>query len=147
MNYSNINNSKNEILNKKKIDFKNITEAGTIFFSKENKKRIQKMIKKEVYERTNKKFKLEAEQDDRDLTYMMEIVYSEHALNKDEQVIRQVKLLNKKLIEFIIKDIICSIEQNYSYILEINSPIKPMMRPMNVNKTGRKILPSITTKF
>ena len=42
---------------------------------------------------------------------------------------------------------ITEIKQTYGYIKEINEPIKPIPRPMNVNNAGRKTLPSITTTY
>ena len=33
------------------------------------------------------------------------------------------------------------------YLKEINNPIKPMDRPLNVSSAGRKLNPSITSKW
>lgn len=120
-------------------------ELSKIFFSQDNIKRLQKMIKKEIYSKTNGKFKMEAEQDTKDLFVAMRAVYYEHASYIPNGVIRQVKRLNRKVLEQIIPDMLTSIKQNYGYQLEINRPLRPLPLPENVGNKGRKTLPSITT--
>ena len=126
-------------------DDRNLEEVAKLYFQKANMKRIQRMIKKEVFRRTKGKYKLEADQDERDLLVSMKAVYTEYAVHLPDKVIRQVKNLNKKLIEYIIKDVIIAIEQYYAYIEDINQPLKPMIRPVNVNSAGRKTLPPLTS--
>ena len=40
---------------------------------------------------------------------------------------------------------ITEIKQFYGYLKEINEPLKPIDRPINVNNAGRKTLPSLTS--
>lgn len=121
-----------------------------LFFSKDNIKRIQKMLKNEVFSRTNGEYKLDVDQDENDLLVAMKAVYfDDHngARFLPTEVVRQVKFLNKKVIDRIVPYMISEMKQYYSYLKEINNPIKPIMRPMNVSNAGRKTLPSITTTF
>lgn len=123
----------------------NIDEVGRIFFSNDNLKRIQNMIKKEVGIRTNNVFKLDEEQDYNDLVIAMKAVYYEHNRFVPVEIVRQVKVLNRKLIDYIMPDIITQIKQSYSYIQEINKPLEPITRPLNVNSAGRKSLPALSS--
>lgn len=123
------------------------SELSKIYFSEENMRRLQKQIKKEVFKRTRGQFRLDVDQDPKDLFIIMRAVYFEHAKNMDNKIIHQVKRLNAKVIESSLPDIITAIKQEYGYIKEINKPLQPMMRPINVNHAGRKTLPSLTTIF
>lgn len=123
------------------------SELSKLFFSDKNMKRIQKMIKKEVYSRTNGNFKLEIDQDPKDVFIVMRAVYFEYARFIPNQIVRQVKRLNKKVIEEVIPGILTQIRQYYGYQKEINKPLTPMIRPVNVNNKGRLQLPSITTTW
>jgi hypothetical protein len=120
---------------------------GKIFFSTENAKRIQKMIKKEIAARSKCAYILEEDQDESDLLVAMRAVYAEHARFLPDKLVRQVKELNNKVINYIVPDMMTNIKQQYAYIKEINEPLKPIMRPVNVNNAGRRTLPSITTSW
>jgi hypothetical protein len=118
-----------------------------IYFSPENMKRIQKMIRKEIYLRTKGKFILDEDQDDADLMVAMRAVYMEYCRFLPYQIIRQVKDLNRKTIEYVVPDMITELKKHYGYIQEINSPLKPIDRPVNVSNAGRKTLPAMSTVY
>lgn len=126
---------------------RNVDEVGKLFFSKENFNRIQKMIKREVLIKTKGVFKLETNQDESDLLVAMRAVYYEHAKFLPNNIIRQVKELNTKLIDYMLPDMITQIKQSYTYIQEINQPLKPIDRPINVNNAGRRTLPSLSSAW
>ncbi len=120
-------------------------EITKLFFSNENVKRIQQNIREEVKIRTKGQYILEEDQDEADLTIVMRAIYLDKCKNLPGQPVRQVKLLNQQTIDYIIPDLISNIKQYFGYIKDINAPIQPMMRPMNVNNAGRRLLPSMTT--
>ncbi len=130
------------------IDADNVYDnLSKIFFSEKNLKRIQKSIKDEVYKRTKGQYKLNVDQDDSDLTIAMRAVLLEHGRFLPFNIKEQIIDLNNKTVESIIPDMITNLKQAYAYIKEINEPIKPMMRPINVNNAGRRTLPSLTTIY
>ena len=148
-NFNNYNNEKyycngNAGLASKMSNIKE-TPVSREFFSKENINRIQKKIKREVYNRTNGKYVLEVDQDELDLQIVMQKILEEYTLNRDDKIVRQVKRLNEYTINYIVPDMITNIKQFYGYIKEINNPIKPIDRPVNLNNSGSNQLPSITT--
>jgi Rad3-related DNA helicase len=120
------------------------SKLSQIFYGRENIRRIQKKIKREILVRTNGKFKLEADQDEDDLLIAMRAVYFDEAKHLPDNIIRQVKGLNEKTINYIMPDIITNIKQEYDYLRDINKPLKPIMRPTNMNN-GNAQLPSITS--
>ena len=108
-------------------------------------KLIQKKIKEEVEQRTKSQYQLDEDQDESDLTIAMRAVYLDKCKNLVGKAVHQVKLLNQQTVDYIVPDLISNIKQYFGYIKNINQPLQPMMRPMNVNNAGRKLLPSITT--
>jgi hypothetical protein len=122
-------------------------EISKIFFSEANMNRVQKAIKRAIFFKSKGKFRLDEDQDESDLLVTMRAVFIEYSRFLPNKIIRQVKELNRLTVEYIIPDMITEIKQTYGYIKEINEPIKPIPRPMNVNNAGRKTLPSITTTY
>jgi hypothetical protein len=120
-------------------------ELSRMFFEEENMNRIQKKLKVVVYERSHGKFKLEEDQDMSDLIVVMRYIYLEHCKNLPTQIVRQIKLLNDKVVEYIVPDLLTNIKQYYGYIRDISQPITPIMRPMGTTNAGRRTLPSYTT--
>lgn len=124
------------------------SELSKLFFSDENFKRIQKQIKKEIFRRTNGEFKLEVDQEQRDLFLAMRAVYMQHARFLDNQIVRQVKRLNKKVVDETVPGVITNLKQYYGYLKEINKPLSvfPQMG-INTGSRGRRVLPSVMTTF
>lgn len=123
------------------------TPLGELFFSQENINRIQKMIKYEVFVRTNGKYKLQVAQNESDLLVVMRDIYISCGRNMPYKLVRQVKELNHKTIEKIIPDMISMIRQDDEYISQLDKPINPIPLPVCVNSKGRTSLPSVTTTF
>jgi len=120
-------------------------KISDLFFSERNVKRIQNKIKYEIMKRTKSKYKLVADQDEKDIYVVMRAVYLEHGTYNNNKINHQVKELNKKVIESVVPGMITAIEQYYGYLKEINNPINPIDLPINSNNSGRNTLPSFTT--
>lgn len=121
------------------------TPLGEIFFSSENIGRIQKQIKKEIFIRSNGKYKLNIDQNETDLLVVMRSVYISDGENSPYRIIHQVKELNHKTIERIIPDMLSTIKQDQKYLDELDKPINPIPYPVNVSRAGRLSLPSTTS--
>ena len=121
------------------------SELLSTFFSNNNIERIQTKIKKEINDRTNGKYVVDVDQDVEDLLIIMGHIITQHGQFLPTKIVKQVKTLNNKVVDYVTPDMINEISQNYGYQQDINKPLQPMMRPMNVNNAGRKTLPSITT--
>jgi hypothetical protein len=57
----------------------------------------------------------------------------------------QVKELNRRLLNYVVPDLLSNIKQEYAYLKEINQPLRPLNQPISMSSAGRKNLPSITT--
>lgn len=119
--------------------------VGEVFFSEKNIKRLQKQIKDEIYEKSNHRYISEEDQEIADLLAAMRAVYQLHGKFINTHLVHQVKDLNKKLVAFVVPDMLTQIKQYYGYLKDVNEPLKPIDRPMNVSSAGRKTLPSIST--
>ncbi|AYV77225.1 MAG: hypothetical protein Barrevirus20_3 [Barrevirus sp.] len=122
------------------------SELSRLFFSKENIRRIQKAIKKAVYQKSNGEYKLDSDQDENDVIIVMQKVYAERAKVLPGQNVRQVKRLNEYVVDEVIDEILSSIKMNYKYLKEINEPLQPLPRPMNMSHKKRS-LKSVMTSF
>jgi hypothetical protein len=121
------------------------TPVSLLYFSDENTKRIQKQLKRGIADLSKGKFILEEDQDENDLMVAMRSVFLEHALNLPTHIVSQVKELNKKTIEYILPDMYTNVKQAYGYLQEINNPRQILSLPLNVNKTQKGDLPSVTS--
>lgn len=118
---------------------------AALYFSQENMDRIQKLTRRDIYRRTNGKFKILKDSDNLDMMTVMDIVFDEHAQHLPDQLVRQVKILNKHTIDYIVPNAITVIDQASKYLKQLDEPRKIMDRPLNVNNGGRKTLPSYTS--
>lgn len=123
------------------------SEVSRIFYSDRNIKRIQKMIKKEVNKKSKGKYKLEADQEEKDLLIVMSSIYRLKAKFLSNYPIRQVKKLNKDTVDALIPDLMTNLKQYYGYLDHINKPLKPNPLPTNVNNAGRRTLPGLSTTY
>lgn len=123
------------------------SELSKLYFSDSNIKRVQRMIRKEIPKRMGGDFRIDVDQDQLDLFIAMRAIYMENARFLPGSIVRQVKRLNQKLVDEITPGIITNIRQDYGYQKEINKPLSPIARPMNVNNAGRRELPSVLTTF
>ena len=125
-----------------------VTPLAELFFSPNNINRIQKMIKYEVFKRSNGKYILQVDQNETDVIHIMYQVYGTAGENTPYKLISQVKRLNKLLVEYILSDMLSIIRQDEEYVnTALDKPINPIPLPVNVNKAGRQSLPSVTTTF
>lgn len=122
-------------------------ELSLMYFSQENIDRIQRHIKSEVRRLSNGKYKLDVDQDEFDLLIIMRAVFLEHAKHIPTHIVRQVKELNKQTIDYLIPDVMTNIKQSIGYLRDITTPLQPLDHPLNVNRGGRKTLPSFTSTW
>ena len=115
------------------------------FFGEKNIQRIQEKIRREIYERSGRQYKMDVDQDREKLQVAMEDIYSNYSKNLPNHIRSQTKKLNEKLVDSLVPNMLTAIKQYYGYMKDISTPIEPMARPMNVNNAGRQTLPSVTT--
>lgn len=123
------------------------TEVMKLYFSEGNIKRLQKQIRKEIYKRSNGKFRLEEDQDVLDLITAMRAVYEMYGKDLPKYTVRQVKMLNAETVQYIAPDMMTNLKQHYGYLDDIKNPINPIMLPLNVNRSGRNLLRGVAQVY
>tara|TARA_S200000501_G_C20643372_1_gene664203 strand:+ start:307 stop:846 length:540 start_codon:yes stop_codon:yes gene_type:complete len=123
------------------------SDLSQLFFSNRNLDRIQKKLKNEIYNRTRGKYLLTVDQDKTKLIIVMRSIFLQKSVNNSKNIVRQTKKLNQYVVDDLVPDMITNIKSYYGYLDDINGPLEPIMRPVNVNNAGHKTLPSITTTF
>lgn len=118
---------------------------ASLYYSQENVERIQKQIRREIYKRTNGKFKVLRDSDESDMQVVMDSIFDDHAKHLPDQLVRQVKILNMHTVNLVVPNAITQIDQTSKYLKQLDKPIEPMNRPLNANNGGRKTLPSFTS--
>lgn len=123
------------------------SKVASLYFSVTNIKRLQRNIKKEIYNRSYTKFRLVEDQNVLDLLQVMRAIYKMYAKDLPTRVIKQVKVLNNQTIQYVSPDIMDALKQHYGYLNDIKNPINPIQTPINVNNAGRIQLPSISQLY
>jgi len=121
------------------------TPLSEMYFSEKNINHIQKMIKREVINRSHGKYKMEVDQDISDLLIVMRYIYLDYAKNLPKDTIKQLKVLNKILINYMMPDLMTNLKQDVEYLKVYDKPREILNLPIDTNHSGRRTLPSITT--
>lgn len=114
-----------------------IEDVGLLFFSKSNVDNIQKSIKNIVLKTLN--VELTQNQNTESLLMVMRYVYLQDGRFLKYNINEQVEMLNKKLLNIIMPDIITGVKQQLGYIKYINSPLTPIDRPFSDSVKGSKM--------
>ncbi len=123
------------------------SKVASMFFSVANIKRIQKKIKREIYNRSYNKFKLEEDQNILDLLQIMIVVYKEYGKDLNNHIVHQVKILNDQSVQYVVPDMMTELKQRYGYLETIKNPPIQLPDPINVNRAGRSQLTSIAQLY
>ena len=115
------------------------------FFSKRNILEINNLIRYTVLKKTKNKFKISAQSESK-LLIVMTNLFKEHSKNLPFKIEQQIKELNYIVVKSVVPGIITNLEQYIGYLRDSNNPIKPIPRPINVNKLGNT-LPSISNIY
>lgn len=119
-----------------------------IFMSKENIQRIQKNIKKAIFNISNGRYKLTNYQNEKSLIHIMNNVYLKHAKFKQNEFVRQVKLLNKYTLDEVIPIILTNIKQQQKYLYDIhNNNTQIGVLPMIISSNKKNKYNSISSIF
>ena len=69
-----------------------------------------------------------------------ESIYLEYGKNLNDNILEQIKDLNKKVLDFAVPRILVEIKQHNTYIKDASNIHMPMERSMNVSNKGSKTL-------
>ena len=147
-----LNNHRKDYFGKlnNKIDSNNEDYQGYIleetFFLKENIDIIQKKIVMGVFNKSNKKFLIKFQKEDK-VTTIMRYVFNEFAQHLPFNIKEQIIELNNKTTDIIVNDIISNLDSHEKYMRDSTNQPDLISRPENVSSAGNRTLPSFTTTY
>jgi hypothetical protein len=122
-----------------------IDRLTDIFFSYENIKMINRQLVLTVYKKSGSRYRIPFQKKE-DLMIVMRFVYDKDARHLPFKIKEQIKQLNCSVVKEILPNIFTQIEQNITYLENLEKPIIPLPPPVNVNKLN-KTLPSISSIY
>ena len=142
--------NENEVQNNFQIEalygIQETSKLNQIFFSKKNMDIIQNMIRYTVYEKSNKKYKIDR-QSDVELEIVMRSIYLQHSPNLPNKIKEQIDYLDRLVSEWCVEQILPEVQQYEGYIKEIEYMPLPIDLPLNLSSKGSRSLRSVTTTF
>ena len=113
------------------------TSLSVNFFSKENINKIQNLIKRGVYYKSNKQHII-ADQNEQELVIIMRSIYLQYGKNLPTNINDQINELNNMIVEWAIDNIISNIEQYISYKKTCSTLPMPIEHAQLTSTAGTK---------
>ena len=114
------------------------TTLSTTFFSQENIIALQSALKHGVYEKSGGKYQI-GDQSCDELKTIMRSVFLQYSKNLSTDIIEQVKLLNKLVLEYAIPQVYGEAQGYLQYKHDVSTLVVPMSLPV-MSKTNDKQL-------
>ena len=151
MNTQNLNNTLN-VSNYKEIKFETDNDTGfcplegiqeksllsTVFFSKDNVILLKKLLKYNVWLKSNKQYNI-CNQSNIELIVIMRAIYLQNSKNIQCKIKEQILELNNKVLDYSINIIINNIKQQQEYIKTMNNPRYILDRGVAITNRGDKL--------
>ena len=117
------------------------TPVSTGFFSSENVERIQQLIRKGVFDRSNPKGYVIDNQSTDELKIIMRAIYYQYGRNMPKDVVGQINDLNIKVVNWSVPHILSAVDHYFYYLNDISHLPVPMPQPQHLSRAGTKSLP------
>jgi len=118
-----------------------VTPVSTAFFSAENVKRIQQLIRKGVFDRSQPKGYVIDDQSTDELKIIMRAIYYQYARNMPSDIRSQVEDLNRKVVEWSVPHVLSAVDHYFFYLKDISHMPVPLAQPQHLSRAGTKSLP------
>jgi hypothetical protein len=118
-----------------------VTPVSTAFFSVDNAKRLQHMIRKGVYDRSQPKGYVIDDQSSDELKIIMRAIYYQYARNIAADIKSQVDDLNRKVVDWSVPHILSAVDHYFYYLKDISQLPVPLAQPQHLSRAGTKSLP------
>jgi hypothetical protein len=112
-------------------------QISNIFFSQDNIDALQQGIRYLVYKNNGTVI---SNQSVTELQIVMRGTYLEHSKNLQYDILKQIKDLNQKVLDYVVPRIIAEIKQYLYYIKDTSSQPVPLERSQNMSSAGTKFL-------
>ena len=98
------------------------------YFSKENVLFLQQQIQLGVYEMSNAKWVIDA-QDCDSLKIIMRAMYLRHVKNLPDRIDEQIQDINNHVLDYAVKQVYRDVKTYYKYLSDVSTMYKPIDRP------------------
>tara|TARA_B110000259_G_scaffold153644_2_gene173951 strand:- start:2810 stop:3265 length:456 start_codon:yes stop_codon:yes gene_type:complete len=143
LNYEVDNNYQNVQLDNWKEDatkgFMSKNCLNDLFFGNTNMEALQIGIKNMVANTTNGK-EIISKQNEIELKIIMRSIYLQYGKNLEDNIVEQVRDLNKKVLDYCVPKILSEIEQYNIYVRDASNLYTPIQNSVNVSNKGSKTL-------
>jgi hypothetical protein len=117
------------------------TPVSGAFFSVENVSRIQQLIRKGVFDRSQPKGYVIDDQSTDELKIIMRAIYYQYGRNLPKDVRAQVEDLNRKVVDWSVPHILSAVDHYHFYLKDISHMPVPLAQPQHLSRAGTKSLP------
>ncbi len=117
------------------------TPVSNAFFSAENIERIQILIRKGVYDRSQPKGYVVDKQSVDELKIIMRAIYYQYGRNLPRDIAGQVADLNQKVVEWSVPHILSAVDHYFYYLKDISTLPVPLAQPKSLSSAGTRSLP------
>lgn len=114
-------------------------DLSNLFFSQDNINAIQQGIRYKVFKNSGDKHII-SNQSETEIKIVMRSIYLQYSRNLPYDIINQVKDLNKKVLDYIVPQILREIKQYLYYKQDISTQPIPLERSKHISSAGTKIL-------
>ena len=118
-----------------------VTPVSTAFFSVDNVKRIQQLVRKGVFDRSQPKGYVIDDQSTDELKIIMRAIYYQYGRNMPADIKAQVDDLNRKVIDWSVPHILSAVDHYFFYLKDISQLPVPLAQPQHLSRAGTKSLP------
>lgn len=117
------------------------TPVSDAFFSLPNVERIQQLIRKGVYDKSQPKGYIIDDQSSDELKIIMRAIYYQYGKNMPKDTLVQVEDLNQKVINWCIPHILSAVDHYFYYIQDISHLPVPLQQPQSLSSAGTRSKP------
>jgi len=115
------------------------TPVACLFFSKKNVDALQIGMRNMVLDRSKGRFNI-GRQSDRELLIVMRSIYLTYGLNLSYEVVEQVRALNKRVLDYCVKEVLVEAEKYVQYKNDVANLPVPIDRGAHISSAGSKTL-------
>jgi hypothetical protein len=117
------------------------TPVSSAFFSSANVERIQQLVRKGVFDRSQPKGYVIDNQSTDELKVIMRAIYYQYGRNMPKDIAAQVDDLNTKVVNWSVPHILSAVDHYFYYLNDISHLPVPMAQPQHLSRAGTKSLP------
>ena len=117
----------------------NTTPLSDLYFSESNINALQEGIRYRIFQETDGKFTI-GRQSDTELKVVMRSIFLQYSLNRDGDVLGQVRSLNARVLDWVVPEVLSNLKQHVTYIRDASTMPMPLERSQLLTSKGTKTL-------